>query len=213
MARGFRKGHNYQEFDGCGFFWKWFYRRLEKELTDADVKLIALGDINGDGITDYSLALTRNIEYSFKGFFGRSYNWNREIEKNLVILSGDDGPKVRDLGRTTGIKGPIIETVALGDINSDGIDDFATLAGGGGFYGLGGPDAGVVGYYGELVDDVYIAFGGTRQKAASLSSLDGIDGNVIGLKSIGDINGDGIDDLAASVGFYYGRGANANYYG
>lgn len=213
MARGFRKSFDFNNFDGCGFFWKWFYRRLERDLTEADVELIALGDINGDGQTDYSLSLSKNIEYTFKGFFGHSFSWSREIEKNLVVLSGDDGPKVRDLERTTGVKGPVIETRALGDINGDGFDDFATFVGGGAYYGIGGPDAGPVGYYGKLVDDVYITFGGSRQPATSVGNLDGIDGKVLNLKSLGDINGDGIDDMAASVGSYYGRGAEAGYYG
>lgn len=82
-----------------------------------------LGDINGDGINDFSVyALRADVgEVSNAGkayvIFGQSI-WPMDF--NLASLNGDNGFSVRGTSNER-----FISIIGLGDLNNDGFDDFA----------------------------------------------------------------------------------------
>ncbi|MEO1278339.1 MAG: GC-type dockerin domain-anchored protein [Planctomycetota bacterium] len=158
----------------------------------------SLGDINGDGVDDFAIgAPLENVGGRYSAGVTR------------VVFGRDDGfPPELDLGDLDGTNGFTIEgdlefgasgrSLAAGDINGDGINDIAISA----------PYA-----EGEL-GQVYVLFGDDTPPppVVQLSDIDGTNGFVIvgsdtsrdrigfALEFVGDLNGDGLEDLA--VGTY-----------
>ncbi len=158
----------------------------------------SVGDINGDGVDDFAIgAPLENVGGRYSAGVTR------------VVFGRDDGfPPELDLGDLDGTNGFTIEgdlefgasgrSLAAGDINGDGINDIAISA----------PYA-----EGEL-GQVYILFGDDSPPppVVQLSDIDGTNGFVIvgsdtsrdrigfALEFVGDLNGDGLEDLA--VGTY-----------
>ena len=155
------------------------------------------GDVNGDGIDDMVIgahfanadgksgAGEAYVVYGSKGGFGKSFD--------LASLNGKNGFRL-DGVNTNDYAGKLVD--AAGDINGDGYDDL--LVGARGADVDGKVDAGAT----------YVVFG-SKGGAASvdLSSLNGnngfrLDGVGAGDRSgrhaskVGDLNGDGYDDLA-----------------
>lgn len=201
-----------------------FFSRFETETTASDIDLAPLGDVNQDEVEDFALSVERTTEFTYRGVFGRRIEGEIDVDVDLLYLSDADGYHIRSQARATGIEGPIVNTKALGDINGDGIDDFATFTGAGSYYGntlgpfgyYGARQDG--GFYGDPIDEVFVTFGGALQPAQRLGDLFGIDGNVVTVKPLGDLDGNSIDNLAVSTGGFYGyyaefNGSTVAYYG
>jgi Ca2+-binding RTX toxin-like protein len=153
------------------------------------------GDVNGDGIDDLIVgAMGADPHGSNSGaayiIFGSSSAFGATV--TLTGLNGTNGFKISGevAGDQTGIS-----VSAAGDLNGDGIDDVIIGANGGGNNG-----------------SVYVVFGkntavsGAFASNFDLSALNGtngfqVDGEVAGdnlgirVAGLGDINGDGIDDI------------------
>ena len=169
------------------------------------------GDINGDGIEDLVVTaidagVPSNDPYSY-------YDSDRR-GKAYVVFGSQDSSGSFDLDRLDGSNGFTVsglnsehhlgDAVTAGDINGDGIDDLV----------LGAPQAGLevssYGYsYSQNNGEAYVIFGRRSgfNKDFSLSTLNGSNGFTVkgidaqdllgtAVSSAGDINGDGIDDLA-----------------
>ncbi|MEL6494765.1 MAG: hypothetical protein AAFQ41_06535 [Cyanobacteria bacterium J06623_7] len=184
------------------------------------------GDINGDGIDDLVVTTTdagivSTDAYSYfdsdrRGeayvVFGRQSGFENPL--NLDNLDGNNGFRVSGLDKQHNLG----EAVAAGDINGDGIDDLV----------VGAPQAGLqvssYGYsYSENNGEAYVIFGRQAGFGADfdLQTLDGSNGFIIkgidaedllgtAVSSGGDINGDGIDDLAVSAVGGGSRISNSN---
>ncbi|MCC5641240.1 tandem-95 repeat protein, partial [Nostoc sp. CHAB 5844] len=153
------------------------------------------GDINGDGIDDIiigAVVADPNGQYNAGSsyvVFGSSNGFGASL--NLSSLDGSNGFVINGSNRF-GLSGNSVS--AAGDINGDGIDDL------------------IIDTYGPYAASTrYVVFGSSRfATSLNLSSLDGSNGFVINgidkvlseeiiqensVSSVGDINGDGIDDL------------------
>ena len=152
------------------------------------------GDVNGDGINDLIIGapgaspdLTlRNAGQSYV-VFGSASSFSSSL--NLSDLDGSNGFAING-SEFLGMTGSSVS--GAGDINNDGIDDLIVSGG-------------------NLSDDLYVVFGSASSfnSSLNLSDLDGSNGFAISsdpgqrgvgdVSGIGDINGDGIDDII--VGF------------
>ena len=154
----------------------------------------AAGDINGDGIDDVvvgSIYADPNGGNSGQSYvvFGSSSGFSPSI--NLSTLEGSNGFILNggEQGDRAGSVG------AAGDINGDGIDDLIV--------GARGADPNGKTYAGES----YVVFGSSNfSSVLELSDLDGNNGFALSgldagdslgrtVSGLGDVNGDGIDDL------------------
>jgi hypothetical protein len=168
----------------------------------AGYSVSSAGDINGDGVDDLIIGAPKadvNGNDSGEAYvvFGRNTAVDGAFAADgaLLGLNGVTGFKIRgapadsELGRSVS---------NVGDINNDGIDDVAVVA----YYSdLGGESSG----------SVFVLFGrdtaaaGNFAATVDLSALSPADGFRIDgeagdrlateIASVGDINGDGIDDL------------------
>ncbi|MBX9605385.1 MAG: FG-GAP-like repeat-containing protein [Gammaproteobacteria bacterium] len=160
------------------------------------------GDLNGDGITDLALGLPNNTVgygYSYaRGssflIFGRAAGFDAPLA--LDALNGSDGVRFNGVN-VSDTSGWSIDSA--GDFNGDGIDDLLI-----GASGVNTPDTPGVGA-------VYVVFGRRDgfDAVLDLATLDGSDGlRIVGasyysriggaVAGVGDVNGDGFDDLLIS---------------
>ncbi|MBW4534137.1 MAG: FG-GAP repeat protein [Pleurocapsa minor HA4230-MV1] len=173
------------------------------------------GDLNGDGLDDLvvtapdgGIPSTDDDSYYQSDRRGQAYvifgtRSSNNSTVNLDSLNGSNGFKVSGIDATNQLG----SAVSVGDLNGDGIDDLV----------LGAPNAGrnISSYnysYSENNGEAYVIFGTRNGKDANfnLQSLNGSNGftlkgidasDLLGtaITSAGDINGDGIDDLAVSA--------------
>ncbi|MEH2246169.1 beta strand repeat-containing protein [Nostoc sp.] len=162
---------------------------------ESGISVSSAGDINGDGIDDLiigAFGADPNGNGSGQSYvvFGRKGGFNPSL--NLSTLNGTNGFAINGInsGDESG------ESVSsAGDINGDGIDDLII----GALYAS--PN-------GNRSGQSYVVFGrkGDFGSSLNLSTLNGTNGFTINginpgdqlghsISSVGDINGDGIDDL------------------
>ncbi|MFC1688454.1 beta strand repeat-containing protein [Pseudomonadota bacterium] len=148
------------------------------------------GDINGDGFDDLIIGAPYTGNGSVYVVFGSDQAWNATLA--VSSLDGSNGFQIDGINQADSLGTSVS---AAGDINGDGTDDLivgATLAGSEGAY------AGAA----------YVIFGNNQPWPVSfdLTTLDGNNGfAIVGLtqgdyagsavSTVGDVNGDGIDDV------------------
>lgn len=166
------------------------------------------GDVNGDGLDDMIIGAPgadSNGQSAGSSYvvFGRTSTFSDVFD--LSSLNGRNGFRL-DGGRE--LYGAGFSVSGIGDFNGDGFDDVM----------VGAPEADPDGF---RVGTSYIVFGKAANFNATLtlSTLDGKDGLILkGIKifdrfgefisGVGDVNGDGFDDVIASVSGYYSRDEN-----
>lgn len=190
-------------------------------IIDGGRNYSSVGDVNGDGFDDLSVGspFENSTLVSCDDYY--SYiHVGFPRGSNYIVFGNDNNPgtiSIDALGLTQGFEvmgrapnpNPRVagakfgnKSRKIGDINGDGIDDFAVRA--------SGVDVDV--YYGGCRSrpKSYVIFGNTDASAfpASVDDLNGINGFVIDMPSsfstefphaIGDFNQDGISDIAVCV--------------
>ena len=169
------------------------------------------GDVNGDGFDDLIIGgdtfRSDPNEFSYV-VFGKASGF--PVVQDLYSLDGSNGFRLdSDVPQEANILGSLVSTA--GDVNGDGFDDLLV--------GALGADPN-----GRYSGSSYVVFGKTSgfSAAIDLSSLDGnngfrldgmAEGDYLGssVSDVGDMNGDGFDDLI--VGAYYSGGPNGRHSG
>ncbi|MBC7985261.1 MAG: FG-GAP repeat protein [Sphingomonadaceae bacterium] len=168
------------------------------------------GDVNGDGFGDIIIGAPsanpggRNNAGESYVVFGKASGFAASLE--LAQLDGSNGFRLDGISANDQSG---FSVSAAGDVNGDGFGDIL----------VGSPEADAGGF--SLAGEAYVVFGKSSAFDASLilSALDGINGfRVIGparndvrgcsVSSVGDFNGDGIDDLLIGA-----RGGEASSFG
>jgi hypothetical protein len=143
----------------------------------------AAGDVNGDGLADIIVtapygggtAGAAYLVFGMRGGFGSTFNVSQ--------LNGSNGTKIISSG--------ITYASGVGDVNGDGFDEIA----------IG------TGEYTSYSAPRFVVFGTAAGLGATFdaATLDGSNGFIMNghgtVAGAGDINGDGIDDLAFTDGY------------
>jgi len=176
----------------------------ENANAETGISVSDAGDVNGDGVKDIIIgapgANTGNVMNAGRAYilFGSKGKWNSPAY--LSDLNGDNG-FILD-GQDTGDRCGTSVSRA-GDVNGDGIDDFI----------IGAPGATANGQLNAGVS--YVVFGSKAKWSSpfKFDKLNGRNGVIItgieadgklgySVRSAGDVNGDGIDDLIISAPKY-----------
>ncbi|WP_289665489.1 HYR domain-containing protein [Flavobacterium panacagri] len=180
----------------------------DTKVRESGFSVKTAGDVNNDGIDDFIIGAPGNynpwygkdkvykiIHGAAFVVFGKSTGFSPNID--LGLLDGTNGFAVRNDTPSNNFPETGYDVSSAGDINGDGIDDFMIS------------DPIRQSTYGNEVGHVYFIFGKSGGFPAdfNLSSLNGTNGfTLIGnenygnvgneISSVGDINGDGFQDIA-----------------
>jgi hypothetical protein len=164
-------------------------------LADGDyfgTSVAALGDLDGDGISD--IAVGANRDHTGGMNRGAAYvlflNSDGTVKSNVEIASGLNGGPILTDGEIFG--GAV---AAVGDLDGDGITELAV--------GATGPTAGS--FYRGAVYLLFLNTNGTVKSSVKIAN--GLNGGPTGdsdafgsgIASIGDLDGDGVPDLAVGA--------------
>ncbi len=163
--------------------------------------LAGAGDVDGDGLAD--------------ALIGAREDWGTAVYEGRVRLFRGSATTLLEAAPAWEVAGGganahLGETVAAaGDVDGDGFDD---LLGGGAGAGAGlddvvggAPDRAGPGGAGAGVARWFR--GGPRLPEAAIWSVAGSTAFGVGLAALGDVNGDGFDDLAVRSGYFESGGA------
>ena len=165
---------------------------------------VNLGDIDNDGQDDFAFFRGPGQPEQmllFTGQIGR-------LDDGQLNQAEADGYGTLVTGMQS--NGRLTEAVGLGDINGDGIDDFAVAEQAYDLPGLVNAGRVHIIFGGSDLQEGTLATGQTIDQIADVT----IDGTIfdqrlgVDLVALGDVNGDGIGDIGISAG-----GGNPNYYG
>jgi Ca2+-binding RTX toxin-like protein len=173
-----------------------------------DTIAASAGDVNGDGVDDLIIGLPRSSEvYVLYGHAGVSGTVNLGAITTLQGAAISMNPQAPGSNLGMFLGGSV---AGAGDVNGDGVDDVIIGAESDGSVAVNGGRAFVL--YGSTngLGNINLATL-TPQQGFALQGTQstGFAGHVV--TGLGDINGDGIDDLAVSVPFkdsvyvYYGK--------
>lgn len=140
-------------------------------------QLLARGDVNGDGVDDLIVgAPLDSRQAASAGWLG-------------VVLGGADFPRRRFISTQTEADGQWGGAVAVGDFNGDGNDDLVI-----GYprSDRGGADSGGLWLWDGSVN-------GMRSQPLPFGPAAGAGARLGAVMAVGDVNGDGIDDLVAGA--------------
>lgn len=169
-------------------------------------RVSSIGDINGDGIDDVAVTARRGQGGSYsEASLGAVYviygHDGPDLEFSLDDLDGSNGfkieadPGISDYSYSTTFGSNI---AGLGDVDGDGVDDFAIVQNGTGYsYSEvgGGVSQGVA----------YVVYGGqtVESDAVAVTDLDharlDAEGEIRDVVALGDVNGDGLNDIGLNV--------------
>ncbi len=164
-------------------------------LIEVDSDMSAAGDINHDGFDDILIGepIGDGIVYVI---FGKAQYGNEPVD--VSSMDSVDGFKIVGAGVVSGGDRLGLDVADAGDINNDGIDDIAVSA--------------------HRAGLVYIIYGSSQgfPKTLSVADLDGTNGftfdaaglprPVEDMSSLGDVNGDGINDFIIGSAEIFGGG-------
>jgi hypothetical protein len=144
------------------------------------IDVAGCGDVNGDGFDDFLVGATGNDDGGIEGgkcylIFGRSSGW--AMDTNLSRANASY--------YSEGAYSMLFTVAGAGDVNGDGFDDFMMGARAYGLVYL------VMGRPGNWTTDVPAS-----QADASFYTDEYNDGFGMGIAGVGDVDGDGLDDLA-----------------
>jgi hypothetical protein len=171
---------------------------------DAFGQALAMGDVNGDSITDLlvgapGLNSGRGNVYSF---YGKKSAWTSPFP--AAALDGNNGFILKGVSNNDRAGSSLV----TGDVNGDGIDDMIIGA--------------FISSYGAVnAGSVYVVYGkNTKRPKISTLTSSGVNGfrinsnqtgNLFGMSiSVADINGDGIDDMLISAPYNSDSGEAAS---
>ena len=187
-------------------------------LSSAGATVSAAGDVNGDGfddllVTAYRTAPNGALSGTTYVVFGRDAAMSGTFAANLELssLNGTNGFRIQGAAASD-YSG--FAACAAGDVNHDGVDDlligsFRSDAGGnntGAAYVVYGKNTAVSGNF--AADVQLSALNGAN--GFRMTGVNALDAASISLTSAGDINGDGIDDIAIGA---YGSDNGGDYAG
>ncbi len=155
-----------------------------------------LGDINGDGFADFAVSQP-NVNLSYEGGFSIGY-------VDVFLGGGDrsgfyDGPDIRIVKTDSTLDYLGFQIAGIGDVNGDGIDDFAI-------------SAPYTFFLETVADGVFIVFGvepGAEPQVIDLDLIGEPGGDALGYRifsSASDFFGDGFGTEIAAAGDVNGDG-------